>query len=670
MKKLIVILGMHKSGTSLMTQMIQETGAYLGKEDNLLEKDSSNPDGHFENLDILYANNDILHSCDREWYNLEVLNFDYSDRQTVKGMEKLKRIIQELFQKSNVVAIKDPRISVLLPVWERILTELEVEVHYVWMFRNPLEVMESLRKRNGYCSRHVLLMWIHYNLSILKFLKGKKYLLMHYKDILSNASALERLREIFDSELNEDLGQKWKSIVKREYCHSEYFYHDVKSRHCALLTDLYGALLKNQEEMVNIKELENHYIKAIAEKQDKFIDYEVLENIKLLEEKEIIIYGAGNCGRQAAEMLEQLGFLKYNFCDKDIHKQGMEFMNGSVFSIAEMENRKNLLFIVAIEDATLRKEAEYTLTYIKEACFLTFFVLKIIWKYFAVDYSTVASQAEAFSSLYKRMQDWSYSVKEASLSPVLVYQSGKVASSTIASSLQKAGIKNLQVHRFFFKKNEIWKLVLGDEHIEFIENLHMMQMRAFGNLQSLKDEMNGKKIITLVREPIAVDLSQVFQWIGNGVADRYFAKNLKFGKSFTQVVSELMVRIQDRLIHWFDEELKELCGIDIFHYSFDQERGYTIISENGVEVLLIKVEKIDQMTEIIRNFVGNSQLELVNDNIGKNKEYAQLYESVKKNLKLPKEYVEHYYKNNFFMNHFYSKEEQNAFLNKWMKYTT
>ncbi len=65
---------------------------------------------------------------------------------------------------------------------------------------------------------------------------------------------------------------------------------------------------------------------TVSTRKCEYIDYEVLEDIKCLEKENVIIYGAGNYGRQAAEMLEQLGFLKYNFCDKDIYKQCMIFI--------------------------------------------------------------------------------------------------------------------------------------------------------------------------------------------------------------------------------------------------------------------------------------------------------------------------------------------------------
>ena len=181
----------------------------------------------------------------------------------------------------------------------------------------------------------------------------------------------------------------------------------------------------------------------------------------------------------------------------------------------------------------------------------------------------------------------------------------------------------------------------------------------------VKKEMKGKKIVTMVREPIAVDLSTIFQWVEQGILDRYLAEQWKREIPFLKILSELMVKIQDRLFDWFNEELKVLSGVDIFTYPFDKEKGYAVISENGVDILILKAEKLSQMEEVLRDFIGNSQIKLVNENVGSNKEYAHLYKEVKEKIELPREYIEHYYKNNPYVDYFYTEQEKALFRSKW-----
>lgn len=668
MKKLIIILGMHRSGTSLTAHISQCMGAYLGEDDELMGASLGNPDGHFENLKIARIDNNILQICKREWYSLEEPDLDYNQLQIKKVMKEIKAVIQGLFEKSNIVAVKDPRIAVLLPLWEKLLKELEVEVRYIWVFRNPLEVMESLKKRNGYSSQHGLLLWIHYNLEILKFLKEKDYLTVNYKDILEHSQTVERIAGLIGCELNDDLRWELSHMIKKGYSHSDYSYQDVLDTQNRLLSDLYGALLDNQEREANVPEWEKRF-KALVDKTDnKLIDYQMLENIQYLEGKEIVIYGAGQYGIQAAGTLHRMGHLEYSFCDRDINKHGMIIRNGKVLSITEVEEKDNLLFIIAVKNGKAKKEIVQTLACIKNAGILSLFVLEAICWYWIKDSVTLVSETKIFSKWYKQLEDCANNVRNACTSPILVYQNGKVASLTVSQSLWRAGIENAHVHRFFFKKDIVGELILGDEQKEFIKRSNVFSFQSPEYVKAVKEAMRYKKIITMVREPIAVDLSTVFQWIGDGITDCFFAYQKKQGKTFLQSVSELMVNIQNRMFDWFDEELKELSGIDVYEHPFDREKGYTVISKNGTEVLLLKAEKLSNLTAVIRDFVGNQQFELINENVGENKEYAYLYQEVKKKIQLSKKYVDCYYKNNPRMGHFYSEEEQRAFLSKWGKH--
>lgn len=666
MKKLVIIVGMHRSGTSLVSQICKCMGTYLGAENELMIASPANLDGYFENLEVVRINDDVLRFYNREWYSLETFELDYHSPWIKGVMERIKNCIRKLFEESDIVAIKDPRLSLLLPLWDKVLNELEIETSFIWVFRNPLEVMDSLRKRDGYSSRHALMLWCYYNFSILEFLKKKKYLLVNYRDVLESPQSIEEIGRFLNCMVDENLKQKLGCIIKNKYCHSTHSNQEVQNIGNKLLSGLYKSLLQKNERKLKVSGWRTFYMTATTNSNDGFIDYEVIENIKYLHDKRIIIYGAGNFGKKAAKMLQQLGF-PYDFCDRDTRKQGTSLLGGEIYSVKQIEKEEKLLIVIAIESEIVRKEIEETLACIEGANFLSFFALEKAWKYVTKDYTTPVAKIEAISLWYEKLEWRGSSIKNACQAPVLVYQNGKVGSSTVARSLWNVGIENAHVHRFFFKNEMVGKLILGDNQTELINRLNVFQVQSADYLKSVKNEVKGKKIITLVREPIAVDLSTVFQWMGSGIADRYFAQELQQGKSFLKVVSELMEKIQDRLYDWFDEELKELCGINIFAHPFDKEKGYTLISENEVEVLLIKAEKLSGMASVIGDFVGSQEFKLINANVGETKEYTHIYKEVKKRLLLPRSYVEHYYKNNAYMDYFYSKEEQEEFWDKWAR---
>lgn len=380
MKQLIIVLGMHRSGTSMVAQVCQCMGAYLGEKNELMIATENNPDGYFENTEISYIDDAILHLCGREWYDLERVELDYENPQIRKTAENLRNVIQKLFDKSDIIAIKDPRISLLLPLWEKLLEELRIKAHYVWVYRNPLEVMESLQKRDGYSEKHGLSLWVHYNFSILKFLKDKEYLLFNYKHVLENVQLFESLSVLLGKEFDDTLKYTLAQTVKHKYCHSSYSYQDVKKVQSELLDSLYGALLERREKDIDISFWEKKYSTGFEKVERKYIDYEILEDIECLKKREIIIYGAGNFGHQAAKMLQQLDFFKFDFCDKDPDKHGMNILGRKVLSIKEVEERESLCVIIAIERKETRKAIEKTFLYTKKVEFFSFFALKTIWK--------------------------------------------------------------------------------------------------------------------------------------------------------------------------------------------------------------------------------------------------------------------------------------------------
>lgn len=80
---------------------------------------------------------------------------------------------------------------------------------------------------------------------------------------------------------------------------------------------------------------------------------------------------------------------------------------------------------------------------------------------------------------------------------------------------------------------------------------------------------------------------------------------------------------------------------------------------------MIKLECLNKMNDVIGNFLNieNFILEKFNNGIDKYSVYA--YDEFKKLVKIPKEYADIYYKDNIYMNHFYTETEKSEFLLKW-----
>jgi len=119
-KRLIIVLGMHRSGTSAITRGISTLGVELGTHLNP-PQEGVNPKGFFEDLDILELNDSILQTLQYTWHSLSTISQSDVDEVIAKGF--LNRACDLLASKMNqfpVYGFKDPRTSKLLPFWKRV----------------------------------------------------------------------------------------------------------------------------------------------------------------------------------------------------------------------------------------------------------------------------------------------------------------------------------------------------------------------------------------------------------------------------------------------------------------------------------------------------------------------------------------------------------------------
>ena len=119
---------------------------------------------------------------------------------------------------------------------------------------------------------------------------------------------------------------------------------------------------------------------------------------------------------------------------------------------------------------------------------------------------------------------------------------------------------------------------------------------------------------------------------------------------------------------WFDEQLKSVFQIDVFRYPFDIEKGYTIIKEGNIELLLMKMEKLNDLEKVIGEFLDIDSFQVRNANLGKQKTYRFALKEYKKTFSLSEKELENLYRKSDYMKHFYSEQERNEFYMKWKNY--
>lgn len=153
----IVVLGMHRSGTSFVTRAINLLGARLG--DDLLGATTSNPAGHWEHAYSLDINRRLLEMAGGRWD-------DPPDSVEAGPVSKLRMrlFLTRLHEKGKNTAVwKDPRTPLTFQVWKK---EIENYVP-VFVFRHPSSVSSSLQRRNGFTEEKSISLWQEYNTRLI-----------------------------------------------------------------------------------------------------------------------------------------------------------------------------------------------------------------------------------------------------------------------------------------------------------------------------------------------------------------------------------------------------------------------------------------------------------------------------------------------------------------------
>ncbi|WP_396329945.1 sulfotransferase family protein [Burkholderia anthina] len=185
---LVVVLGMHRSGTSVVTRAMETMGAEFG--DNLMPAvPGVNDKGFFEDLDIYAINQEILALAGADWHSLAPIEFDKIDEASLQRVRE--RASQLLAKKceNKTFALKDPRISRLLPFWKPVFDSLGIRVVYALAVRNPMSVGRSLEKRDHFPSEKSYLLWLLHTIPPLGATKGAQRVLVNYDKLMENPRA-------------------------------------------------------------------------------------------------------------------------------------------------------------------------------------------------------------------------------------------------------------------------------------------------------------------------------------------------------------------------------------------------------------------------------------------------------------------------------------------------
>ena len=415
----------------------------------------------------------------------------------------------------------------------------------------------------------------------------------------------------------------------------------------------------------------------------KIIDYELTHQISCLFEKKIFVYGTGVYGNKVAELFLQMEIEIEGFCETNPKKN--EFFGKKILSAKTIINnydKDDVLVIIASEK--YYKEMINELQASKNINICTYYAL-FIALYLNHETEEKIEPLKNNINFFKKISidmvirnllGWGikwYCDILSQPSLVWIYQPGKVGSASIYWSNP---LKSFHLHSLAYALN-------ADADMSDVCRKIIAEIKK-----------HPVKIITGVREPISRDLSLFFQgsdadiwplvhygnsWIylfgdyskkskldSQTLKERIctFEKSLDY--SFEHLGKEITKNKADEF-SWFDYEIKALLDVDIYNYPFDKEKGYSIIEQDNIQVLVYKCEKLNQLENFIGEFLNKPDFSLKNANQGEEKVYSYMYKRFKEEVKLNKEYFDYYYADNPKLKHFYTDSEIEQFKQKWMK---
>ena len=179
----LIVLGMHRSGTSALTGMLHHLGVTLGE--RLMPASPDNPRGYWEHSDIVSAHERLMATLGWAWDDVRSLpaGFERGEAAQAAGRE-LAAIVSRDFACAPLWGLKDPRLCRLMPLWATIFATERVTPLYLLALRHPLDVAASLDARDGIGPGRAGLLWLGHLLDAERATRGGRRVIVHYEDLV------------------------------------------------------------------------------------------------------------------------------------------------------------------------------------------------------------------------------------------------------------------------------------------------------------------------------------------------------------------------------------------------------------------------------------------------------------------------------------------------------
>jgi hypothetical protein len=253
----------------------------------------------------------------------------------------------------------------------------------------------------------------------------------------------------------------------------------------------------------------------------------------------------------------------------------------------------------------------------------------------------------------------------AVISPIVVFQMGKVGSKTIEASLKAHNPTLLVCHSHL-----LHDLDRIEERIKVSRENPVQTLQEIRHGKQLRKTILGTdfihcRVISLVRDPVARNISAFFENITEFIPD--FFRRFAAGQLTVESIISRFLEVfeHDTPLGWFDHQMRPAFGIDVFAHPFPNERGFAIYEGQNASLLLIKLERLKDCVELaMKEFLGLDKLIIRNANVAEEKEYREVYKAFLDAVRLPSDYLDRMYESKL-VRHFYTEDEIHDLTTRW-----
>jgi O-antigen biosynthesis protein len=198
MSRAIVVVGMHRSGTSAIARGLQALSVDLG--DDLYGAHPENPTGYWEDRGIVELDERVLKTLGLKWDDVDPIDpRRFGGWRMWRLRRDAARHLRARFVAKSLWGFKDPRTIRLLPFWLRVLRESAVDDAYLVAIRNPMSVAASLRARQAMDLERAQRLWLAYMVPFLELLRTKRLVVVDYDRLMIDPRGqLERIARGLD----------------------------------------------------------------------------------------------------------------------------------------------------------------------------------------------------------------------------------------------------------------------------------------------------------------------------------------------------------------------------------------------------------------------------------------------------------------------------------------